>query len=376
MLFRSGTAAVSADFNRFLSLVIVDYGTGIRVAAPTSVLASMTHAARSGIIIKSGGHMEALAEVDTIVFDKTGTLSHGAPNIVQATSYQPHIDDTHLLVLAAAAETNFHHPVADALRRRAAELDAPLPPADDMTYRVGLGVEGKVNGYYLHVGSERFMRENAIRFDRGAADREAIEERGCSCLCVAVDGQLAGLIAYEDLIRAESAEVIASLHRMGVRETVMLTGDNNRVARAVSKRLGLTRHMAEMMPADKAAAVQEMQRQGRKVAMVGDGINDSPALSFADVGIAMRHGADITHEAADVVLMEDNLFKLAQAVKISRDAVSLIKQNYAIVAALNTVALGLALPGGLISPVTTALISNGSAILASLNGMRPMLRRP
>ena len=371
-----GTAAVTADFNRFLSLVIVDYGTGIRVAAPTSVLASMTHAARSGVIVKSGGHMEALAEVDTIVFDKTGTLSHGAPNIVQATSYQPHIDDTHLLVLAAAAETNFHHPVADALRRRAAELDARLPAADDMTYRVGLGVEGKVNGYYLHVGSERFMRENAIRFDRGMADREAIEERGCSCLCVAVDGQLAGLIAYEDLIRAESAEVIASLHRMGVRETVMLTGDNNRVARAVSKRLGLTRHMAELMPADKAAAVQEMQRQGRKVAMVGDGINDSPALSFADVGIAMRHGADITHEAADVVLMEDNLWKLAQAVKISRDAVSLIKQNYAIVAALNTAALGLALPGGLISPVTTALISNGSAILASLNGMRPMLRRP
>jgi len=371
-----GTAAVTADFNRFLSLVIVDYGTGIRVAAPTSVLASMTLAARSGIIIKSGGHMEALAQVDTIVFDKTGTLSHGAPNIVLSTAYNRHIDDRHLLALAAAAETNFHHPVADALRRKASELDVHLPAADEMTYRVGLGVEGKVNGYYLHVGSERFMRENTIRFDAGAADRAAIEERGCSCLCVAVDGELAGLIAYEDLIRAEAAPVIAALHGMGVKETVMLTGDNDRVARAVSRRLGLTRHLAEMMPADKAAAVQEMQRQGRKVAMIGDGINDSPALSFADVGIAMRHGADITHEAADVVLMEDSLWKLAKAVQISRDAVGLIKQNYAIVAALNTLALGLALPGGLISPVTTAVISNGSAILASLNGMRPMLRRP
>ena len=371
-----GTAAVTADFNRFLNLVIIDYGTGIRVAAPTSVLASMTYAARSGIIIKSGGHMEALAEVDTIVFDKTGTLSHGAPNIVQASSYQRHIADEHLLALAAAAETNFHHPVADALRRKAADLDIPLPPADEMTYRVGLGVEGRVNGYHLHVGSERFMRESDIRFDRGVADRAAIEERGCSCLCVAVDGELAGLIAYEDLIRTEAADVISALHGMGVRETVMLTGDNGRVAKAVSRRLGLTRHMAEMMPADKAEAVQEMQRQGRKVAMVGDGINDSPALSFANVGIAMRHGADITHEAADVVLMEDSLWKLAKAVQISREAVGLIKQNYGIVAALNTLALGLALPGGLISPVTTAVISNGSAILASLNGMRPMLRRP
>ena len=168
--------------------------------------------------------------------------------------------------------------------------------------------------------------------------------------------------------------MVAALHGMGIRETIMLTGDNARVAAAVRCRLGLSREIGDMLPADKAEVIQDLQRSGRRVAMVGDGINDSPALSFADVGIAMRHGPDIAREAADIVLMEDSLWKLAKAVEISRDAVGLIKQIYAIVAAMNTLALGLALPGGLISPIVTALLSNGSAVLASLNGLRPMLR--
>jgi P-type E1-E2 ATPase len=168
--------------------------------------------------------------------------------------------------------------------------------------------------------------------------------------------------------------VLQRLHAMGIKNSVMLTGDNGVVARAVGRRLGPTRCFSDMLPADKAAAIQELQRSGNVVAMVGDGINDSPALSYADVGIAMKHGAEVAHESAHVVLMEDSLWKLVKAVQISKDGVSLIKQNYVIVAGLNTLALALALPGGLISPTTTALISNGSAILASLNGLRPILR--
>ena len=155
----------------------------------------------------------------------------------------------------------------------------------------------------------------------------------------------------------------------------MLTGDNAVVARAVGRRLGLTHQFADMLPADKAEVIRDLQREGRVVAMVGDGINDSPALSYADVGIAMKHGAEVTHESAHVVLMEDSLWKLVKAVEISKGTVGLIKQNYAIVAGLNTLALGLALPSGLISPVATAMLSNGSAILASLNGLRPLLWR-
>ncbi|SHN81501.1 Cu2+-exporting ATPase [Bradyrhizobium erythrophlei] len=370
----AGTAAVTGDFNRFLSLVIVDFGTGIRVAAPTSVLASMTHAARSGMIIKSGGHMEKLADIDTVVFDKTGTLTHGTPAVIDVLSYQNHITPNHLLGLAAAAETKLQHPVAEALRSRARELGVNVPPCHETQYRLGLGVEGQVNGYDVHVGNERFMRQCNISTDKSVIDRAGLDEKGFSSLYIAVDGDLAGLVPYSDKIRDESRQVIRKLHEMGIKNTIMLTGDNAVVARAVCNDIGLTRHFADMLPADKASVIQDLQRQGRRVAMVGDGINDSPALSFADVGIAMKHGAEVTHESADVVLMEDSLWKLVQAVEISRGAVSLIRQNYAIVATLNAIALGLALPGGLITPEVTALISNGSAILASANGVRPMLR--
>jgi heavy metal translocating P-type ATPase len=369
-----GTAAVTGDFNRFLSLVIVDYGTGIRVAAPTAVLASMTHAARAGIIIKSGAHMEKLSQVDTVIFDKTGTLTHGAPAVLDIINYEPMITSQHLIGLAAAAETRLKHPVAEALRVKARELGANIPECEETKYRIGLGVEGQVNGYYLHVGNERFLRQANIDVRPAESDRSALDQQGYSCIYVAVDGTLAGLIPFTDQIRPESREIIERLHAMGIRNTVMLTGDNAVVARAVCRRLGLSHQFADMLPADKAEVIQRYQRDGNVVAMVGDGINDSPALSFADVGIAMKHGAEVARESADVVLMEDSLWKLVKAVEISRGAVSLIRQNYAIVAGLNTLALGLALPSGLISPSITALISNGSAILASVNGIRPILR--
>jgi Cu2+-exporting ATPase len=369
----TGAAFLSRDFNRFLSLVIVDYGTGIRVAAPTAMLASMTHAAKAGIIAKSGRHMERLAEVDTIIFDKTGTLTQGVPAIIDLINYQDHMTPGHLLGLAAAAESRLQHPVAEALRARAKELQVNLPVCDETQYQIGLGVEGQVNGYYMHVGNERFMRQSNIWIGQTTTDRANLDEQGYSCLYIAVDGKMAGF-PYADQIRPESPSVIQRLKEMGIRNTIMLTGDNPVVARAVAERLGLTHHYADMLPVDKAEVIQKLQREGKVVAMVGDGINDSPALSFADVGIAMKHGAEVTHESADVVLMEDSLWKLVKAVEISRDSVTLIKQNYAIVAGMNTIALALVLPGGLISPSVTALISNGSAIVASLNGMRPLLR--
>jgi Cu2+-exporting ATPase len=193
LVLATGTAALSADFNRFLSLVIVDYGTGIRVAAPTAVLASMTRAARTGIIIKSGRHLERLAEIDTVVFDKTGTLTHGTPAVLDVITYQDHITPQHLLGLAAAAETKLRHPVAEALRSKAKELAANIPECDETRYRLGLGVEGQVNGYYLHVGNERFMRQSQIAVNKAATDRAALDEQGYSCVFIAVDGAIAGL---------------------------------------------------------------------------------------------------------------------------------------------------------------------------------------
>jgi Cu2+-exporting ATPase len=297
------------------------------------------------------------------------------PAVRDIISYQRHITPEHLIGLAAAAETRLQHPVAEALRSRARELRCNIPPCDETEYKAGLGVEGRVNGYYLHVGNERFMRESSIVIQRTSSDRAAFDEQGCSCVYVAVDGEIAGLVPYADQIRPESRTVLQRLHELGVKNSIMLTGDNAVVARAVGRRLGLTHQFADMLPADKAEVIRDLQREGRVVAMVGDGINDSPALSYADVGIAMKHGAEVTHESAHVVLMEDSLWKLVKAVEISKGTVGLIKQNYAIVAGLNTLALGLALPSGLISPVATAMLSNGSAILASLNGLRPLLWR-
>jgi Cu2+-exporting ATPase len=276
--------------------------------------------------------------------------------------------------LAVAAETRLQHPVAEALRARARMLGLVPPECDHTDYKVGLGVEGMVDGHYLHVGSQRFMRTNGIDTACSHRDRIELDERGYSVLYTAIDGKLAGLIPYADQVRDESRPVIETLHRMGIKHTIMLTGDNATVARAVGGRLGLSRQIADMMPSDKADVILDLKRRGHVVAMVGDGINDSVALTYSDVGIAMRFGAEVTHESAHVVLMEDSLWKLVKALEISRGAVSLIKQNYGVVAVLNALALGLALPGGLVTPAFTAVLSNGSAIVASLNGVRPLFR--
>jgi len=371
----SGIYALSGDLNRLLSMVIIDYGTGIRVAAPTSVLAAMTHAARQGILIKSGSHLEKLHQVDTIVFDKTGTLTQGVPHVLEITSYhQRSFPPAKILALAAAAEARLKHPVAQAILAKAHEAGLKIPEREESHYHIGLGVEVQVNGYLVRVGSERFMRARAVQLNGAGPDLKAINEKGCSSLLFAVDDEVIGLIPYADQLRPETPAVIRTLHNRIVRDIVMLTGDNHTVASAVAARLGLDRFFSDILPAEKAEIVQRLQREGRTVAMVGDGINDSPALSYADVGIAMKNGAEVAREAADVVLMEENLWKLISAIDISTEAISLIKQNYAIIAGLNTLAFALAIPSGLVSPGFTALISNGSAILASANAVRPILQ--
>jgi heavy metal translocating P-type ATPase len=368
-------ALYSGNMTFVLSLLIVDFGTGIRVAAPTAVLASLIRAARAGIIFRGGAHMERLAEVDTVIFDKTGTLTLGSPEVVDVISYAQDLADRHLVSLAAAVQTRLQHPLAAALRARAEELGVDIPVCADRKYEIGLGVEGRADGRHVLVGSDRFMQLRDIDIGAAADDRPALDDQGYSCLYIAVDGKLAGLAPYSDKIRSESREIIQHLHAIGIRNTVLLTGDNGAVARAVGARLGLTRVFAEMLPADKAEVIQSFQRNGHVVAMVGDGINDSPALSYADVGVAVKHGSEIARESADVILMEDSLWKLVNAIEIARRSVKLIKENCAIVAGMNSQALALVLMGVVVNPVITALISNGSGIVASLNGISPILRR-
>jgi len=366
--------AATGDLNRLLSMLIIDFGTGIRVAAPTSVLAYMTHAARQGIVIKSGSSVEKLSKVDTIAFDKTGTLTGGIPRIIEIASYDERRFPSHkILALAAAAEARLKHPLALAVLERAAQANIRIPERSSSKYHLGLGVEVQVNGYRVDVGSERFMREKNVNLRAAQSDLRTLNESGRSALFLAVDRKLTGLIPYADIIRRESVAVIKTLHKTGLKNVLMLTGDNATVAGAVARQLGLDQYFSEVLPAEKAEIIQQLQNDGRSVAMVGDGINDSVALSYADVGIAMKNGADVAREAADVVLMDENLWKIIQAIDISKGTMGLIKQNYAIIAGLNALAFALVIPRGMASPGITTLISNGSAILASLNAVRPIL---
>jgi len=367
--------ALTANVDRLTSMVIIDFGTGIRVAAPTSVLAAMTHAARQGILVKGGAHLEKLSRVDTVVFDKTGTLTRGEPRVFDLLAYEERsFPKSELLALAAAAEARLRHPVAEAIVERAKEQQLEIPRRKRSRFQIGLGVEAQVNGYAVHVGSPRYFHQKNITSNRATTDCRRLNKNGFSTLLIAVDGKMVGLLSYADEIRPEAREVIRTLRKRGIKRLIMLTGDNQTVASQVAQRLGIDRSHSETMPTDKAEIVRQLQQDGHSVAMVGDGINDSPALSYADVGIAMKNGEDVAHEAADVILMEENLWKLIQALDISHEAMGLIRQNYAIIAGLNTLALALAIPSGLVTPAITAVISNGSAILATLNAVRPILR--
>jgi heavy metal translocating P-type ATPase len=367
--------AFSLNIERFLSMVIVDYGTGIRVSAPTAILASMTDAVRQGIVIKNGAAIEKLACIDTIVFDKTGTITRGEPVITEVISYAPReFPRRRLIALAASAEARLKHPAANALAKLA--MDEGITSLGRRSYRfhVGLGVRARIGEVEIHIGSAKFLQAVGVDLVRAEADVQRCDAAGSARLLLAADKTLIGIMVLADEIRPEMRSVIRQLRHRGIQHIVMLTGDNSCVASHVASDIGLSEFISDVMPAQKAEVVRSLKAAGRTVAMVGDGVNDSVALAYADVGIAMRHGADIAREAADLVLMEDYMGKLIGAIDISRNAMRLITQNVAIVTSLNTLALGLSIPPGLVSPATTALISNGSAILASLNSMRPVLK--
>jgi Cu2+-exporting ATPase len=366
--------AATGNVDRFMSMAIVDYGTGIRVAAPTSVLTSMTRAARQGILIKSGRHVEHLATLQGIAFDKTGTLTRGHLTVLEVRPFGSGISADRLLQLAAAAETQLRHPVARALVTYAREVRGLLlPVCDDVQFVIGLGVAAEVCGHRIHIGSARYLRQLGISTQKARTYLGDVERLGHIALLVALDDSLMGVIACSDEPRPESRAVIAGLRQRGVREIVMLSGDRDGVARRIAQSVGIDRVFSEVLPQDKAEIVRTLRAANGPFAMVGDGVNDSPALAQADVGISLVDGADIARAAADVVLMEEGLHLLLPAIDISRDALALVRQNYTLIAGANTLALALALPSGWMSPVACTLLSNGSALLATLNAMRPLL---
>ncbi|MGA1876237.1 MAG: heavy metal translocating P-type ATPase, partial [bacterium] len=363
---------VTGNVDRTASLLIVDYGTGIRIAAPTTVLSSIAKAAHHGILIKGGRYLEGLAEIDTIVFDKTGTLTLGEPEVVEIISYRKDVSPDQILAIAAASEDRLTHPVAEAIVRAAQRRRIDIPEREASEYTIGMGVEALINGSSVLVGCHRFMDLKEVKTGEANKDIFKINGRAAAPLFVALDGQLIGLLIYTDPIRPESPKVIQALQRRGIKNIIMLTGDHPAIAGNVAGKLGLQSYYADAFPEEKAEVVRSLQDHGYKVAVVGDGINDTPALVQADVGIAVKGGADVAMETAHISLLEGNLWKIPQAIDISREAIHLIEQNWKLNWYPNTAAIVLALVGG-IGPVTTTLISNGSAVVASLNALRPLL---
>ena len=364
---------VTRDFARMASVLMVDFSCALRLATPLAILTAMRTGTQRGVVVKGGKYLEALAEVDTVVFDKTGTLTASAPKLSDVVSLDDRHDSDDLLRLAACLEEHFPHPVGRAVVHAAeAKGLAHTIEAHDakIDYVVAHGIASAVEGERVLLGSRHFVEEDegiSVAVAHEAAERLARE--GKSILYLAVGGRLAGLLGIEDPIRAEAKAVIAALHERGVKEVWMLTGDDERTARVVAETLGIDHYRAGILPADKAAVVTALKEKGAKVLMVGDGVNDSPALSASHVGVTLRDGADIAQEVADVVLTENTLEGLPVAMDLGKAAMARIRQNFVASVGLN----GLFLAGGLtgtLMPAAGALLHNGTTIGVCLNAMR------
>jgi Cu2+-exporting ATPase len=367
-----GSFLATASVDAAASLLIVDFGTGIRIAAPTTVLATMAKAARQRVLVKGGRCLEKLAEVDAIVFDKTGTLTTGVLEIIEITPYDDRFDADRILALAAAAEARLTHPVAVAVMRAAQARGIAVPDRLDSDYTIGQGVKTVVEGMTVLVGSDRFLTAHGVPLVMNGATNGVVEARAISSLYVAVDGALAGRMTYCDPLRHEAPSVVQALRDRGVRKLVMLTGDNHAVAASIARAVGIDHFVAEVFPSQKADYVEALQKEGHTVAVVGDGINDSLCIAQADVGIAVQGSADVARETAHIALLEESLWKIPQAIDMARQAVTLIHQGWGLNFYPNCAAIGLTLLG-LTGPIGTTLISNGAAVLSALYSLRPLM---
>ena len=366
-----GSFILTRDVTRMMSMLIYDFSTGIRISAPTAVLASMAHAGRLGILIKSGGALERLAHVDAIVFDKTGTLTSGNPQVTDVYATAGYVADE-VAALAAAAENRLSHPAAQAIVAYATKRQLNIAHRTGASHAVGMGVSATIEGKRVLAGSRRLLESKKVDLSTAETFEKIAIARGQSLAYIAIDGVLAGLIAYADTLRPEAAAMISKMHKRGVKKIIMATGDIEASAQSIARQIGVDEVLSGAFPENKADLVKELKQQGYTVAVVGDGINDSPALAHADVAISLKGGTHAAREHADVVLTDDNLLRVAQAIDIARGSMHLIKETMALVAVAN--GAGLALTAvGMVGPAGATLLNNGSAIVAAVNSLRPLM---
>lgn len=368
-------------FNRALlntvSVLVIACPCALGLATPTAIIAGTGRGAEMGILIKGGEVLERAGRLTTVVFDKTGTLTEGKPRVngvIAAEGYR----QEDVLAMAAALERMSEHPIAKAVVKEAEGRGVELPEGRDFVALPGMGVEGRVNGKKVLVGSDAVMKEHGISLDEWRELGKEISSRGNTVVYVAVDGVLAGLISMADTVRPEAARAVKGLKDMGL-ETVLLSGDRLPVARAVAEQVGIERVLAEVLPGEKVGVVSKLQEEGRVVAMVGDGINDAPALAQADVGIAVGTGTDVALEASDITLVGESLMNVPTAIHLARRTLRTIKQNLFWAFFYNVVgipvAAGVLYPvwGVTLNPIFAAAAMAASSISVVSNSLR--LRR-
>ncbi|PKY73646.1 heavy metal translocating P-type ATPase [Actinomyces oris] len=376
------TFLVTRDVRATISVIIVAGACGVAAGTPLAVLAAIARAARCGAFVKDGTHLEQLSAVDTVVMDKTGTLTVGEPRVVSVRPTEAVAGEDEVLALAAAAEWNSEHPIGRAIYNEAAVRDLTVPVPGDVAYSPGAGVSAHVEGRRITVGRCRGQESRAERDTPGCEDEAALSTESdpeapsaTSVVEVRADGQLLGTIALTDRLRQGAATAVRDLGDMGL-EVLMLTGDSAASARHVAGLLGLTEEQvrADLLPTDKEEVIDSLRRAGKQVAMVGDGVNDAPALGAADVGIAMGTGTDVAREAGDVVLVGSAPADLVETVRVARRARRIIMVNFVgtvVVDVVGMVAAGL----GLLGPVAAALVHVVSESAFILNSARLVPRR-
>jgi cation-transporting P-type ATPase C len=365
--------AITRRPDRALNMLIIDYSCGVRLSTATALSAAIATAARNGVLIKGSNYLEMLAEADTIVLDKTGTVTEGRPQVISVIPLMPGIGEREMIEFAAAAEETSTHPMAIAFVEKARRKAWPIPKHGPTHVSTGRGVQTTVAGVPVHVGNAPFMHEQTIDLSRAEDAARDLMRRGEQVIYLARDHVLVGLMGIQDTLREDMRKSLNRLRMLGMDDIVLLTGDVEQHAELVATKMAMDRYQAQVLPEGKSDVVLGLQQKGRRVVMVGDGINDAAALACADVGIAMGGmRTDIAMEAADITITSDDPLMIPAAIRLSQKTMGIVKQNFATAIGVNTAALVLASLGRM-PVVWGAAIHNATTVLVVLNSLRLLL---
>lgn len=371
--FIGGESAIFA-LTIFISVLVIACPCALGLATPTAIMVGTGKGAENGVLIKSGEALETAHKVDTVVFDKTGTITEGSPKVTDIYTAD-NITEQELMMLSASAEKGSEHPLGEAIVKHAEEKGITTEKVTDFRAIPGHGIEVTIDGKQVLLGNRKLMVEKNITLDKFEEISDRLANEGKTPMYIAADGALAGIIAVADTVKGTSKKAIESLHRMGIK-VAMITGDNAKTAQAIARQVGIDRVLSEVLPQDKANEVKKLQAEGSKVAMVGDGINDAPALAQADIGIAIGSGTDVAIESADIVLMRSDLMDVPTAIQLSRSTIRNIKQNLFWAFAYNTIGIPVAMGilhifgGPLLNPMIAGAAMSLSSVSVVSNALR------